>query len=381
MATGKSAIMILRTRWLGSGLVIMLATMLLAVQAEPDDEEERSPLQAPSSATQAPVLHLAEGPSGAVGKPAAAPPPAPAKQADTDDVTRRPEEQLETPLSLSATQQTAVGIRAEHPLALTSAPTIEGYATVLDPASLVGDLGRMQSSQAAASAAGADVARAERLYRDETQVSLKSLQASQAQAAETSAQARAASINFSQQWGPIASLTPAQRQALLAQITGGRAQLLRADVPGRHLGVVIGPQALIQADGAVVTAQVLGPLPHTDTQSQSAGWLLRVERAPAGFGPGARFLVQLHTAAVHGLLVPVNSLIYAHDGTYVFRQQDAGAESFRYAATPVQPLARVGNGWLVEGLKPTDAVVVRGAGVLWSLQGRGTFSAAEADHD
>jgi hypothetical protein len=47
----------------------------------------------------------------------------------------------------------------------------------------------------------------------------------------------------------------------------------------------------------------------------------------------------------------------------------------------VKPLARLGSAWLVEGLTRTDPVVVQGAGVLWSLQGISSFSAAEEEHD
>jgi hypothetical protein len=42
---------------------------------------------------------------------------------------------------------------------------------------------------------------------------------------------------------------------------------------------------------------------------------------------------------------------------------------------------RVGDGWLVSGLGGGDSVVVQGAGVLWSLEGISTFSAAEEEHD
>jgi hypothetical protein len=41
----------------------------------------------------------------------------------------------------------------------------------------------------------------------------------------------------------------------------------------------------------------------------------------------------------------------------------------------------MGDGWLVSGLNASDTIVVDGAGVLWSLQGIGTFSAAEEEHD
>ena len=76
------------------------------------------------------------------------------------------------------------------------------------------------------------------------------------------------------------------------------------------------------------------------------------------------------------------ALLYSEHGTYVYRQlDDAGADTFHYAAVAVRPLARVGSAWLVDGLERTDRVVVEGAGVLWSQQGIGTFSAAEEEHD
>ena len=53
----------------------------------------------------------------------------------------------------------------------------------------------------------------------------------------------------------------------------------------------------------------------------------------------------------------------------------------QYQAVAVRLLSAMGDGWLVSGLDTSDAIVVHGAGVLWSLQGISTFSAAEAEHD
>jgi hypothetical protein len=287
-----------------------------------------------------------------------------------------------TPLTLTLSQQQAVGIRIEHPLPLHSAPQIEAYGTVLDPVALVSDLGRVQSTQATAAALLADAARLERLYRDDARASLKSWQAAQAQSVEAAAQARAAAMSFSLQWGPLASWSAAQQRALLEALSTGQRMLLRADVPGRHAGSTIDERALVEVDGLNISARVLGPLPRTDAQSQTAGWLLELERRPEGLGPGARTAVRLQTAAVAGLLVPATALVYAEQGAYVYRLADgSGGDTFHYAAVPVKPLARIGSGWMIEGLTRTDQVVVEGAGVLWSLQGISTFSAAEQEHD
>ena len=288
----------------------------------------------------------------------------------------------DTPLTLTLSQQQAVGIRIEHPLPLRSAPQIEAFGTVLDPVTLAADLGRVQSTRAASAAAMADAARLERLYHDEARASLRSWQAAQAQSIEAATQARAARMSFSLQWGPLASWSAARQRSLLEALSSGQRMLLRADVPGRRVGSTIDEHALVEVDGLNVSARVLGALPRTDAQSQSAGWLLELERRPEGLGPGARTAVHLRAAAVAGLLVPATALLYAEQGAYVYRLADgSGGDSLHYAAVPVRPLARVGSGWLVEGLARTDQVVVQGAGVLWSLQGISSFSAAEQEHD
>jgi len=285
-------------------------------------------------------------------------------------------------LTLTASQEQAVGIRIDTPLPLTSSPAIDAYATVLDPVVLLSDAGRLESTRALAAAASADAARQESLYRDGTQASLKAVQASRAQAVEANTQAQAALLSFKLQWGPLAALSPVQRDALLGKLGGGGHLLLRADVPGRHFGGALGPEALLEVDGAQIAAHVLGPLPRTDAQAQSAGWLLEVDRAPPGLGPGARTTARLAAAAARGLLVPAASLIYAEQGTYVYRQvRGEKHDTFAFEAVPVRPLTRVGPAWLVDGLERADQIVVQGAGVLWSLQGIASFSAAEEEHD
>jgi hypothetical protein len=287
-------------------------------------------------------------------------------------------------LSLTLSQQQAVGIRTEYPLPLAVAPMIEAYGTVLDPVALATDLGRMESTKAAAAALTADAVRQERLYREDAQASLKAWQASQAQAVEAAAQAHAATLALRLRWGPLAGWSAPQREELLEALGRGQQCLLRADVPAQHGASAIG-RALVEVDGINVAARVLGPLPRTDTQTQSNGWLLLLEHAPAGLGPDRRARVRLQSAApATGVLVPAAALLYSADGTYVYRQLPKGggaADTFVYAAVTVRPLARLGNAWVVDGLARTDPVVVQGAGVLWSLQSISSFSAAEEEHD
>jgi hypothetical protein len=303
---------------------------------------------------------------------------------DKDDTEDANDEKNEASgkLALTASQQEAVGIRIEAPRPLASAPGIDAYGTVLDPLALLTDAQRIETTRANAAAASADAARQESLYRDGAQASLKALQTSQAQSIEANAQTQAAVLGFRQQWGPLADWSAARRHALLSALTSGQRLLLRADVPGRHLSGAIARDAIVEVDGAHVAAQVLGALPRTDAQSQSAGWLLEIERAPQGLGPGARAAVRLQVSAVRGMLVPATALIYAEQGAYVYRRiQGDKADTFRYESVAVRPLTRLGDAWLVDGLARADQIVVQGAGVLWSLQGINSFSAAEEEHD
>jgi hypothetical protein len=285
-------------------------------------------------------------------------------------------------LSLTSSQREAVGLKIEHPLPLTTAPQIEAYGTVLDPVALVTEMGRMESSRVAAAAAAADAARLERLYRDDTQASLKAVQAAQAQSVEADAQARAAALSFRLQWGPVAAWSPAQRRALLDAVTQGQLLLLRADVLGQRVNGAMDRNAIVEVDGLNIAARVLGPLPRAAAGSQSVGWLLQLERHPEALGPGVHAAVVLRATATTGMLVPGSALLYSEQGIYVYRERhEDGADAFHYEPATVRPLTRVGSAWLVAGLERSDRVVVEGAGVLWSLQGLGTFSAAEEEHD
>ena len=285
-------------------------------------------------------------------------------------------------LALTDAQQRAAGVRVEHPVAMANVPQVEAYGLVLDPAALVTDMGRMEGTQAAWRAAQADAVRLAGLYRDNLNASLRSLQLAQAQESETGAQARAAAATFALQWGPVAALGAQKRHALIDALSANRQLLVRAGLPGQHLADSVGPRALLDIDGVNVAARVLGSLPRTDPQLQGAAWLLAVDSAPAGLGPGAHVRVLLERAPVKGLLVPAVALLYGESGAYVYRHvgRNPGGKQ-QYEAAAVQLLAAMGDGWLVSGLNAADAIVVQGAGVLWSLQGISTFSAAEEEHD
>jgi hypothetical protein len=301
--------------------------------------------------------------------------------ADDEDAPRAPVEG--SALALSAAQQAAVGLILSHPVRAAGPRQIDAYGIVLDPVELVTDSGRLASSRAGARNAAAEARRVAGLYHNDANASLKALQTAETAQIESQAQAEAAATTFALQWGPVAALPEAERTGLIAGLVSGKIQLVRADVPGQHLLGAMPSKALLTVDGIGVAARVLGPLARTTPDLQSAGWLLEVEHAPQGLGPGAHLRITLVGAAVGGLLVPTAALLYGDRGAYVYRQGAIKPRDgkLQFAPAPVKLLAPEGDGWLVDGLAAADTIVVHGAGVLWSLQGLGSFSAAEEEHD
>jgi hypothetical protein len=275
---------------------------------------------------------------------------------------------------LTGEQQHAVGIVVAHPLTARAPERIEALGLVLDATTLVADLGDATAS------ASTELGRLRALYEGGAGASLRMLEAAQAEHAKAQAQAQLSAARFALHWGPLAALPAGARQKMIEASTNGHSLLLRADLPGRHTLGASPTKAVLDVDGIEVPGRVLGTLRQT-AELQSAAFLIEVPNAPAGLGPGARLRVALLTAERAGMLLPRDAILYDENGAYVYKQltKKTEAEKARYAPVKVRLLLPYGEGWLVEGIDDDDNIVVRGAGVLWSLQGVGARQNDEDD--
>jgi hypothetical protein len=272
---------------------------------------------------------------------------------------------------LTAEQQRAVGIVVAHPVAAKAPERIEAFGLVLDPTTLISDIGESAAAAAAEQSSATELARLHALHDGGAGASLKMLEAAQAEHARVQAQAELSAARFALHWGPVAALPQGARQKLIEASTKGHGLLLRADLPGRHTLGATFSRAVLDVDGILVPGHVLGALRQTN-ESQSAGLLIEVPNAPLGLAPGARIQVALLSGEHAGSLLPRDALLYDENGAYVYKQvKRSGAQEVRYAPVKVNLLAPYGDGWLVDGIDDDDNIVVRGAGVLWSLQGVG----------
>jgi len=282
--------------------------------------------------------------------------------------------------TLNREQREAVGIAVAHAVKAKPAERIAAFGQVLDPSTLITELGEVDANRAAERAASAEVARLQGLYKAGAGASLKNLEAAQSEQARTHAQAEAAATRFSLRWAPLATGANARRQKIIDAVAAGRSALVRVDLPGQHSIGEVPQAATIDIDGVAVKGTVLGALAQA-SEAQSASLLVEIESPPKGLAVGARVAVSLAGGERAGYLVPRGALIYEEGGAYVYHQLAAkqGDEKTQYARMAVTLLMPSGDGWLVDGLDDDDLVVVHGVGVLWSLEGIGSMPSDDDD--
>ena len=364
---------LIRDSRFASRIAIAIAAAAFAVSLAIAQDDDDAPTKAQSTAPAT--------------KPAAAKPDAddvPKKVAssaapadDDDDAQKNAQGTLPT---LNKEQRDAVGVAVARAIREKPAERVPAFGQVLDPSALIGDLGELDASRAAERAASAEVARLQGLYKAGASASLKNLEAAQAEQAHAHAQAQTAASRFALRWAPVASMPAPRRQKLMDNIGAGRSALVRVDLPGRHSLGSVPETATLDIDGVTVEGRVLGALMQA-SESQSASVLAEIGQPPVGLAIGARVPAHVIWNARAGYLVPRGALIYEEGGAFVYHQLDAkpGDDRTQYARKKVTLLMQSGDGWLVDGLDDDDLVVVRGAGVLWSLEGVGAIPEDEDD--
>ncbi len=196
-------------------------------------------------------------------------------QDDDDDAAKNASGTTPT---LNREQREAVGIVVAHAVKAKPAERIAAFGQVLDPSTLITELGEVDANRAAERAASAEVARLQGLYKAGAGASLKNLEAAQAEQARTHAQAEAAATRFALRWAPLATGANARRQKIIDAVAAGRSALVRVDLPGQHSIGEVPQAATIDIDGVAVKGAVLGALAQA-SEAQSASLLVEIESA------------------------------------------------------------------------------------------------------
>jgi hypothetical protein len=269
---------------------------------------------------------------------------------------------------------TEVDQAAQHSLGLTTATLaatsrpaeVAAAIDVLDPAPLARLVDDLAAAEATASASGAEARRTETLFRADTNVAARAVEAAHGQAAIDAAHVRQLHTDLALGWGSrFGHLDSTALQKAVAPYVNGEHVLLRAQVLRKMAEAPTGA-GIDTGDAHVVEATVLGRLPQSTTGVQPE-WLLDAEAA--ALVPGMHISGSLHdgTGKLSGLLLPRAAIVRWNGLSWTYVQVDAT----HFERRPVKAMQRLDDGWLVEAnddLHPGDRVVVAGAAALLAIE-------------
>ncbi|HVY82365.1 MAG TPA: hypothetical protein VG994_15340 [Steroidobacteraceae bacterium] len=240
-------------------------------------------------------------------------------------------------------------------------------AHVLDPTSLITTLGELQAAETAAAASQAEAERSARLYREETNIARKALDAARAQAITDAAKVNATRAQLIGSWGyGVAALSKAARSALVADLLAGRASLARVDLVQSLPTPVTAPKVEVRSlvGGKQIAAEWLGQLPQGASSTLAGAGLLRVS-APLTAGALLETVLSEPSSSIKGMSVPSSAVVRWHGGEWVYEETSPN----HFARRAVRSGLRVeGRALLAENKGSAGNVVTVGARALLAAE-------------
>lgn len=286
----------------------------------------------------------------------------------------------------AATQKRAdIGVAPVHEMSRRG--EIEAIASVLAAQELI-DLrsgyiaarAQADKAKAALQASHGEYERVKELHNDEQNLSLKALEAAQAQWRIDEAAARGAGEavdaveqSARQKWGGVLAAAAIADAPLFRRLGGQREVLLRVAVPS-GAGMTKAPAKLQVAanDGSLKTARLVSPSPLADPRVQGATFFYSA-RAD-GLLPGTTLTAYLPSGAQQaGAIVPAAAVVWWQGKAWVYVQTGPG----RYLRRELAGAVAVEQGWFAPGAFRGAQVVVRGAQTLLSEELRSQIQVGE----
>jgi hypothetical protein len=295
----------------------------------------------------------------------------------------------ETAVVFDAATLARVGLTIEPLQAASHRAEVTAYGSVLDlgglaelEGSFAAAAARVASARAALVAAHAEYDRIKSLHGDERAASQKALDEAGAafradEADDRAAEAALAALHAdaSQRWGEVIAGwldggSP-RLQALLQQ----KERLVQLTLPaGTALAGAPATAIVRAAGGADITGHLVSPAPRTDPRMQGTSLFYAVAAASSPL-PGASLTgtLTLGTAET-GVLVPASAVVWWKGTAWVYAETAVG----RFVRRAVPTDAPIDGGWFAnEGLTAGERIVVEGAQMLLSEEGRAAVHGSE----
>ncbi len=342
-------------RRLGAWAAATLLPIALIVGAcggshDTDDEEEDRPVSAPP--------RVSSGPAGIV-------------------------------VTLDAATLSRAGIAAEALGAATRAAGVNAYGRVLDLTDLAAQRGafasaraRVEKAHAALSASGAELERLQGLYAGDRNASQKALQAAAARAQTDQAEVKAAEEALEaqrdvarQRWGAVIAESIERGGPRLDALLQQKERLIEVVLPTASAPVAAGTPVTMQAaSDRVIQGRVVSPAPRADPAVQGPAYFCTLP-AVGELIPGMSVVAQVDAGpSESGVVVPTSAVVWWRGRAWAYVEKGGGT----FIRTELATERPVPGGWFVSsGLAPGTRIVVRGAQVLLSEEGRGAVSGSE----
>ena len=253
------------------------------------------------------------------------------------------------------------------PVAATLALEAKGFGRVLDAAPLVASVEEIKAARAVADGSAKEFARTKSLHDNGGNASQAAVDAAEAASVRDAAVLSAARAKLVMAWGRVLA-EKSDLSALVHSLAIGEAALARIDLlPGDapEKTPATARIGLLTGESAWHEAEVLGPAPVADTQTQGVSFLALLRDTPPAPGTALRVTLAVAGEPQKVLVVP-RSAIVRHEGkTLVFVQTADGG--FQYRA--VEVARNLPDGVAITGdVAEGDKIIVTGAQQLLADQ-------------
>jgi hypothetical protein len=292
-------------------------------------------------------------------------------------------------IRVDARTQERSGIAVTKLAAAPYTAQVRAYGMVLDLARLTDLANSYAGAEAQLIIARAKIAaskpafeRAQRLYEDQHSVSLQAMQsaeaafrADEAQVAAAESQLRTIAATAYQEWGPVLGRSLVEKSSMVTRLIERRDFLLQVTLPpGLSFPEPPAVAAIERGRNFRAAITFVSPATRTDPRIQGVSFFYIVP-AESGVLPGMNVLAFLPSgAAVEGVAVPAEALVWWQDRAWVYRRIDPELFMRMQIATD-QPAAA--GAYVVKDLPAGAEIVTSGAQLLLSEEFRAQIRVGE----
>ncbi len=267
-----------------------------------------------------------------------------------------------------------IGIKVAKPAAIQLRPELKAYGRVLDPTPLAALMMELAADRAASVASSNELARLKTLA-GQGNTSTRALQSGEAAALRDQLAVDSVMDRLALGWGKAMADQKAP-PGLIRALTSQEAALIRVDLPAGEMPAAAPASArVVKLTGSSVEAELLGPAPNIDLQTQGQGFIFLVTSNAVRLLPGEAVTgyVKVPGDPWAGVVIPPEAVVRTEGSGWVYVLTGGGGAFTRMRIDLDRP---VETGWFIaKNISGKDYVVVVGAQTLLSEELKASIKA------